>query len=114
MYCTSIHHLFLHPRYARTVSMVSRYVCGFTSDPADLLVHIHRNSDINDVSVLQSLICCARRIPDVDCSKTSLIRTLLNQTSLNPDRVPGKIIFYFGADNSRINHWHESEVTAGF
>jgi hypothetical protein len=43
-----------------------------------------------------------------------LIQTLLNQTLFNPDRVPGKINFYFGADNSRINHRHKSEVTGGF
>jgi hypothetical protein len=47
-------------------------------------------------------------------SKTSLIRTPLNQTSLNPDSVPDKINFYFGPDNGRINHRCESEVTAGF
>jgi hypothetical protein len=44
-------------------------------------------------------------------SKTSLIQTPLNQASLNPDRVSGKRNFYFGADNSTINHWRETEVT---
>jgi hypothetical protein len=58
---------------------------------------------------------------DVILSKTSkkernivVKADLLNQTSLNPDRVPGKRNFYFGANNSSINHQCKSEVTAGF
>jgi hypothetical protein len=49
----------------------------------------------------------------VKYSKTSFIRTSLNQTALNPDRVAAKIRVYFGFDKSRINYRRESEVTAG-
>jgi hypothetical protein len=51
---------------------------------------------------------------DIAYSKTWLIQTPLNQASFNLDTIPGKINFYFGANNSTINHQRKSEVTAGF